>query len=505
MSLVNSMLSGSYSPIYESVIDIDDERLYGGEVCENYLEPHFIDNLVESTVGEIATLQEAILVADVMGEIKVMTEGTNPQPILEGLIQTIGQKIKEFFAKVFNWFKNLFTTASKKQEEEKHNEEVKRLTEKIDQLSDKLNNNIIKDIIDSSTPFEMYPYVDNPVNTITTESEKIVKAYSKYGDDAKIALDKCLTAVRAANKTGKSDRNYNYGGINDVLKDESGVDTFNKWNDSSYDEKMIKASKKMVTNKRDLKSTGDYYKSSTTDSQRKQFDAELAKLEENYEELKNNTTFFGQLDKDESSMSMVEILKYRARGRATSKDSVPFAAALVRVGDIIGVKVPKDSPFTMDILNGFLNFATSPSTKTHKTAIGNAIKMRNTVSKLKQDIDKIIADINKQAKSSAKGIEDLQKLLSKISAQITSVVNSCTQVAQTTIQMATEIRSLAKSVLSRALPMIERDINSDKDSAEELRIRREHDKKFKQNYDSISNANESTSLIESAFMSGLIG
>lgn len=511
MSLVNSMLSGSYSSIYESV-DVYDDSLYDGEVCENYLEPHFIDNLVESTVGEIASLQEAILVADVIGEVKVITEGVDPHPILEGFIQTIGQKIKEFFTKIFNWFKNLFASFGKKREEEKNSDEVKKLNERLDQLSKKLsdldNNPAIRDVIDEAETFEMYDYTADPLGTISTEASPILTAYKKYGEDAKTALTKALADIRTNNKDNKENKSYDYSNINTDLDRHKNLD---KWDEIKPAYKATSDTyKDLIKNAKQSKNTGDYYKSSTTDAERMRIDANIADLEEKYNNAKNNKKYFGQLDKNEVNMSMTEILKYRARGKCVDKKTFKLYDAMARLSMMLGAKLVDKNGNMRDMVDCIVDIvrvSSSSTTKLYKDSITNVIESRKTVQKLEKDINSIISDINNEIKKRAKGTDDLQKLLTKISAHITSVVNNCTQVAQTTVQMATEITSVTRQAASRAIPILEREVErtGNDNQRESYKIRKEHDKDFKKGYDTITGTKESTSLIESAFMSGLIG
>ena len=87
-------------------------------------EKAWVDAACESLIRDIYDVDKAYMTADVMGEVKVLQEGADPQVLLEGIaggafeklkntFRKFWAKIKEFFAKVKKMFKAMFLSGKK--------------------------------------------------------------------------------------------------------------------------------------------------------------------------------------------------------------------------------------------------------------------------------------------------------------------------------------------------------------------------------------------------------
>ena len=99
MSLVSTLMSG----VTESALNLG-EFDYSSEAS---MESYWLDAACESLVSDIYSVDRAYLTADVIGEVKTVTEGADPQVLLEGMIATGIEKIKnafrKFLAKIKEW------------------------------------------------------------------------------------------------------------------------------------------------------------------------------------------------------------------------------------------------------------------------------------------------------------------------------------------------------------------------------------------------------------------
>lgn len=71
--------------------------------CESWT-----DAAMESMISDLYSIDKAYHVADIIGEVKVMTEGAQPEVLMEGMVKSGIAKIKEafnkFWAKIKSWF-----------------------------------------------------------------------------------------------------------------------------------------------------------------------------------------------------------------------------------------------------------------------------------------------------------------------------------------------------------------------------------------------------------------
>lgn len=99
MSLVRTLMSG----VTESATDLS-QFDYSSEAS---MESFWLDSACESLVNDIYSVDRAYRTADIIGEVKVLTEGADPSVLLEGIISSGIEKIKEafkkFLAKIKEW------------------------------------------------------------------------------------------------------------------------------------------------------------------------------------------------------------------------------------------------------------------------------------------------------------------------------------------------------------------------------------------------------------------
>ncbi len=98
MSLARTLLNG----VNES-IDIT-----GFECGEVSIESYTLDAACEALVNDIYSVDKAYHIADIIGEVKVIKEGADPEVLLEGMIMSAIEKLKnmfkKFWAKIKAWF-----------------------------------------------------------------------------------------------------------------------------------------------------------------------------------------------------------------------------------------------------------------------------------------------------------------------------------------------------------------------------------------------------------------
>lgn len=99
MSLARTLLNG----VSESAIDIT-----GFECGEVSMESYTLDSACEALVSDIYTVDKAYHTADIIGEVQVIKEGADGEALLEGMIQSGFEKLKnafkKFWAKIQAWF-----------------------------------------------------------------------------------------------------------------------------------------------------------------------------------------------------------------------------------------------------------------------------------------------------------------------------------------------------------------------------------------------------------------
>lgn len=99
MSLTRALLS---STMESSMVDVSKYNVKAMMTSE------YLDSACESLIKDIYDADKAFMVADVIGECKVLTEGANPAVLLEGMINDTLTKLKEgfkkFLAKIKEWF-----------------------------------------------------------------------------------------------------------------------------------------------------------------------------------------------------------------------------------------------------------------------------------------------------------------------------------------------------------------------------------------------------------------
>lgn len=99
MSLARTLLNG----VSESAVDIS-----GFECGEVSMESSTLDSACEALVSDIYTVDIAYHTADIIGEVQVLKEGADGEALLEGMISSGIEKLKnafkKFWAKIQAWF-----------------------------------------------------------------------------------------------------------------------------------------------------------------------------------------------------------------------------------------------------------------------------------------------------------------------------------------------------------------------------------------------------------------
>lgn len=99
MSLARTLLNG----VSESAIDIT-----GFECGEVSMESSTLDSACEALINDIYTVDKAYHTADIIGEVQVLKEGADGEALLEGMISSGIEKLKnafkKFWAKIQAWF-----------------------------------------------------------------------------------------------------------------------------------------------------------------------------------------------------------------------------------------------------------------------------------------------------------------------------------------------------------------------------------------------------------------
>jgi len=103
MSLARTLMGANNAVVTESV------DVTGYDFSEKVMmESSWVDAACESLFTDIYNVDKAFAVADVMGEVQVMTEGANPEVVLEAIVKGGIEKLKDafkkFWAKLKAWF-----------------------------------------------------------------------------------------------------------------------------------------------------------------------------------------------------------------------------------------------------------------------------------------------------------------------------------------------------------------------------------------------------------------
>ena len=112
MSLTRMLLNGVTESAVEDTKEFPEVEDMAAEmdamVEEEPTAESWCDAAMESMAMELFTIDKAYHVADIIGEAKVLTEGANPEVLLEGMVKSGIAKIKEafkkFWAKLKSWF-----------------------------------------------------------------------------------------------------------------------------------------------------------------------------------------------------------------------------------------------------------------------------------------------------------------------------------------------------------------------------------------------------------------
>lgn len=168
MSLARNLMSS----VSESV-DVSGYDYSGCAIAEST----WVDSACESLISDIYKVDKAYHTADIIGQVQVMQEGANPEVLLEGIIKSGIEKIKEafrkFWAKLKEWFKKvkdyfkaMFLTGSKF---------VKEFKKAIqDKKADGFKYTAFKYTLDSGEGEAVFGKVKEKISDLTSTLDKLV-------------------------------------------------------------------------------------------------------------------------------------------------------------------------------------------------------------------------------------------------------------------------------------------------------------------------------------------
>ena len=230
MSLTRTLLNG----VSES-IDIT-----GFECGEVSIESYTLDAACEALVSGIYDIDKAYHIADIIGEVKVIKEGADPEALLEGMISSGIEKLKEMFKKFWAKIKSWFAAVRKY---------VKSFTLDCKNFVKEFRKELEQKKV-TGFKYTAYKYtfnVDNDVNSIFANIQG--------------RLTKCAEGIQT-----DSDRKRNLSDLQDRLATKQ----------STYDSQNTKSKKNLMKQQEDLKTGSEYeediikkmnYKGATTVSE----------------------------------------------------------------------------------------------------------------------------------------------------------------------------------------------------------------------------------------------
>ena len=280
MSLARTLLNGSN----EELISLESVDYTFGKAT---LDTGFLDTAMESLFEDIFKVDQAYHVADIIGEVKVLQEGADPQVLLEGIIKDgidkivaafkkFWAKLKDWFAQVKKFFKSFFLTGKKfvkefeKEIQEKEAKGFKYRAFKYDFAKGDSAFDKIRNIVDKE--------VQANINACAS-GNKLAAAYAK-NDNQGYDTEKIKGDVKAAK-----------GELYGKMADELG-------STADYEEKIIKSLGLNADNTSELKEKlGELYRGGETEK------SEFENFESNSKkEMLNvvgNEKFVSDVEKDE--------------------------------------------------------------------------------------------------------------------------------------------------------------------------------------------------------------
>ena len=178
MSLARNLMSSVSGPV-----DVSGYDYSGCAIAEST----WVDSACESLISDIYKVDKAYHTADIIGQVQVMQEGANPEVLLEGIVKSGIEKIKEafrkFWAKLKEWFKKvkdyfkaMFLTGSKF---------VKEFKKAIqDKKADGFKYTAFKYTLDSGEWEAVFKKVEEKISDLTDAVIEIPAQYNKISTDA---------------------------------------------------------------------------------------------------------------------------------------------------------------------------------------------------------------------------------------------------------------------------------------------------------------------------------
>ena len=541
MSLVNTLMSGSgLVPTYESFMSCDD--MYTGTIRDDYCDDYLIDRLYESTVGELMAAQEANLIVDIMSEVKVMTEGADPQVLMEGVLANIGEAIKKFFAKIAQFFKDLWANITNKAKKAKDTEENQKLAAEMDSLRAEMRGMKASQTLESTT-FEMYNYPKNAMETGSTLCSNVINKYETAVGVYKDTLDTIISKVEIVNKdyesnydknkydkgrnyddidwrgAGSKTRDYKSRGVDALVRQAemkgSSADRWYRAGDASIAKQIkdgdqnrykldgsgnVKTGKdgKPIANPEYGKG-GDSGESRAksgyggmSDADKLDYDNDIKKLRLTYEESKLPVGIgAGNITKEEAELGRNEYIKYVMRGKKTTKTNLSYEDAKKCLFDLSGASDFGDSNGT------FYAFCIGDEkSNLYKAQFKIVQDAQNGVDKIKREIDAILKKAEKAIQSDGKGYDKIRSAVDTISGFVTNHVSAVSDLAKIPAQMLGEMQACGRALLRAYLADCKRRNSADYDKTREKWTDYEKEREEKA-------TRESAGLFEQAYSLGL--
>ena len=179
-----------------------------------------------------------------------------------------------------------------------------------------------------------------------------------------------------------------------------------------------------------------------SNSDKMTIDLGIAQLEEKIKEARNTSTYFGKLSDEEVNMSLVEFLKYRSRGKATSTKTLSISSAIDTIEAATGLKVLTDE---------YSKFCVNAKTTWSDKEDQNLARAHKAVKTMEKAINKTIEECRRDMKEDAAGYDEMNKMLSKISSITHAVVSGVADTAKAFIAISTELSSVARAILRQII------------------------------------------------------
>lgn len=502
MSLVNTLMSGSGLITSYTEAYIPEDELFGYNDYNNYLESHVIDQIYESAVGDLIDAQEASLVADVIGEVRVIKEGADPQILMEGVFASIKDAIVKFFNKVGEFFKKLFSGFKKKAEENHNSEEAAKLREEINALRRDMSKQDLDNALKNGGPvIEAYQYADDPTGVYKKVSTELCEGYVTALTHYSNMVTPVLSALRKEGVGDSDDQNFKM--TMGELKRTSNSATRFGYSDSDDEVKAAKKeydyarsakgrdalSKEFLSSAKSNNDSGYTPGKSVADAV---VNGTIEELKKAYEEAKNPTINGKKLTSEEVAMGKPGYIMYLIRGGNTEKKNMTLEEAVNMINKIAGATGVTDESYVEFAIGG-------TKAKTFNASMKELGVQYKQVTKIRDTIMKTINQCEAEIKKNGGAFDNLKKILDQISRYTTDHVSEVMAIVQVLPKALNEIATVARATV-RLLEQRIRLVSGNK-TADNFMNKKDGSDYEKQRYADATR--ESAGLFEQAYSLGL--